>query len=101
MLLMLVDVADPRYGGSPDPDDEREERWRPIDKHISIPFLLALFAIGGAANTTSVAVAAPLTLIACVLTFVGARYALAEAPAKDAGGPREPTNRDDDRPTAG
>ncbi len=37
MLLMLIDAVDPRYGGSPDPDDERRRRWQPMDKHILWP----------------------------------------------------------------
>ena len=36
---MLIDAVDPRYGGSPDPDDERWRRWQPMDKRILWPAL--------------------------------------------------------------
>lgn len=37
MLLMLIDAVDPRYGGSPDPDDERRRRWQPTERRILWP----------------------------------------------------------------
>lgn len=39
MLLMLIDAVDPRYGGSPDPDDERRRRWQPMDRRVLWPAL--------------------------------------------------------------
>jgi hypothetical protein len=56
VLFMLVDTPDPRYGGAPDPDDERERRWEPISLRLFVPaagsmscFMLSPFA-GGAAS---------------------------------------------------
>jgi len=36
--LMLIDAVDPRYGGSPDPDDERRRRWEPVDRRVLLSF---------------------------------------------------------------
>ena len=54
VLLMLIDIPDPRYrgGGDPEPapDDERERRWEPISRPL---FLRA-------AGSTSCFLASPL-----------------------------------------
>ena len=52
MLLMLIDAVDPRYGGSPDPDDERWRRWQPMDKRILWPALgsVAFLIISGSGS---------------------------------------------------
>ena len=76
LALMLIDAADPRYGGSPDPDDERRRRWQPIDKRISRPFM------GSVACLIASSVTGPegtylLTLAASGLCLYGARAALA------------------------
>ncbi len=76
LALMLIDVADPRYGGSPDPDDERRRRWRPMDKRITVPFL------GSASCLIVSAVTSPeasfgLTFAAVGLCAYAARVALA------------------------
>lgn len=76
LALMLIDAADPRYGGSPDPDDERRRRWQPMDRRVSLPFL------GSASCLIASAVATPaasygLTLAASALCVYGARAALA------------------------
>ena len=73
---MLIDAVDPRYGGSPDPDDERWRRWQPMDKRVSLPF------VGSAACLIASAVASPeaslgLVVTASGLCFMGARAALA------------------------
>ena len=87
--LMLIDAADPRYGGAPDPDEEREKRWQPIDKRISLPFLGAMGSMSAAATATTAEGIYAFTLLACGFTLVGAKYALAR---------REPETRvvDDD-----
>ena len=36
-MLMLIDTADPRYGGAPDPDEERRRRWEPMSLRIVLP----------------------------------------------------------------
>lgn len=76
LSLMLIDVADPRYGGSPDPDDERRRRWQPMDRRVSLPFL------GSAACLIMSAVTSPeasygLTVAASGLCLYAARAALA------------------------
>ncbi len=45
---MLLDAADPRYGGSPDPDDERRRRWQPLDKRIVLPAMGSVACLIGA-----------------------------------------------------
>lgn len=84
LSLMLIDAADPRYGGCPDPDDERRRRWEPMDKRVSLPFL------GSAVCLISSAVATPeaafgLTVTASGLCLYAARAALA-ARRRDATG---------------
>lgn len=76
LMLALIDAVDPRYGGSPDPDDERRRRWAPMDKRVSLPFL------GSATCLIASAVTAPpaglgLTFAAVGLCYMGARAALA------------------------
>lgn len=81
-MISLIDVADPRYGGCPDPDDERRRRWQPIDKRVSLPFL------GSASCLIASAVTAPaasfgLTLAASGLCAYAARAALASRGRND------------------
>ncbi len=86
LSLMLIDAVDPRYGGSPDPDDERRRRWQRPDKRITLPFL------GSAGCLIASAVASPeatygLTVAAVGLCAYAARAALAtrgEDGARDA-----------------
>ena len=75
---MLIDAVDPRYGGSPDPDDERHRRWQPMDKRVSLPFLGSAVCLiaAGAIPTTPEGIYG-LTLAASGLCLYGARAALA------------------------
>ncbi len=95
LALMLIDVADPRYGGSPDPDDERRRRWQPMDRRVSLPFLGSVACLIGSAVSTPEA-AYGLTLVASGLCLYAARAALetrrpdeAGQQARDAGEPGE------------
>ena len=76
--LMLLDAVDPRYGGSPDPDDERHRRWQPMDKRVSLPFVgsIACLVAASAIPTTPEGIYG-LTLAASGLCLYGARAALA------------------------
>lgn len=79
-MVMLIDAVDPRYGGSPDPDDERRRRWHPMDKRVSLPF------VGSATCLIASAVAPPeasfgFTFAAVGLCWYGARAALSSRPA--------------------
>ena len=88
LMLMLIDAVDPRYGGSPDPDDERRRRWQPMDKRITLPF------IGSASCFIMSAVTPPeasigLTVAAVGLCVFAARAALparGQRPPRDAPG---------------
>lgn len=53
-MLGLIKTPDHRYGGAPDPDEERERRWEPISWRISVPVTLSLLAIIVSAQTPTV-----------------------------------------------
>lgn len=75
LALMLIDAADARYGGAPDPDDERRRRWEPMDRKVLVPFLgSASCLIAG--SVTDPAITVGLTVAAMGLCFTGARAAL-------------------------
>jgi hypothetical protein len=72
---MLIDVADPRYGGAPDPDEERRRRWEPMDRKVLMPFLGCVSCLV-ASSVTEPAVTAGLTAAAVGFCFTAARAAL-------------------------
>ena len=74
-MFMLVDVADPRYGGAPDPDDERRKRWQPIERRISLPFLGSFGCLIAASSGASDGLTYALTASALALSLLGARAA--------------------------
>jgi hypothetical protein len=53
-MLGLISTPDPRYGGAPDPDEERERRWEPIDWRISVSMTLSLLSLIVSAATPPV-----------------------------------------------
>jgi len=44
-MLGLISTPDPRYGGAPDPDEERERRWEPVNWRISVSMTLSLMCL--------------------------------------------------------
>jgi hypothetical protein len=44
-MLGLISTPDPRYGGGPDPDEERERRWEPINWRISVSMTVSLMCL--------------------------------------------------------
>ena len=44
-MFGLISTPDPRYGGGPDPDEERERRWEPINWRISVSMTLSLICL--------------------------------------------------------
>jgi hypothetical protein len=44
-MLGLISTPDPRYGGAPDPDEERERRWEPINWRISVSMTVSLLCL--------------------------------------------------------
>ena len=44
-MLGLISTPDPRYGGAPDPDEERERRWEPINWRISVSMTVSLICL--------------------------------------------------------
>jgi hypothetical protein len=53
-MLGLISTPDPRYGGAPDPDEERERRWEPIDWRISVSMTVSLLCLIVSATTPAV-----------------------------------------------
>jgi len=73
-MLGLIKTPDPRYGGAPDPDDERERRWQPISRRISVPVFLSIMALI-VSPQTPVLVSVVLNIAAIVLCAYAARQA--------------------------
>jgi hypothetical protein len=73
-MLMLIDTPDPRYGGSPDPDEERERRWEPVGARIFVPAAgsMSCLILSG---VTSRGVSYALDLLAVLLCLALARAA--------------------------
>jgi hypothetical protein len=73
-MLMLIDTDDPRYGGAPDPDAERERRWEPIGLRLFLPVAGSSSCLILAAVATP-ALAYALDALAVVLCLVFVRAA--------------------------
>jgi hypothetical protein len=71
-MLMLIDTADRRYGGAPDPDEERARRWEPIGARIFLPGAGSMSCLI-ASGLTPPAVAYGLDAVALVLCLSIAR----------------------------
>ena len=73
-MLGLISTPDPRYRGGPDPDEERERRWEPINWRISVSmtFSLLCLIVSGA---TPLAVTVLLNVTAIALCAYAARLA--------------------------
>jgi hypothetical protein len=85
-MLGLISTPDPRYGGAPDPDEERERRWEPINWRISVSMTASLLSlIVSAATPTAVTVL--LHVSAVVLCIYAMRLAW---PTRGAPEPDEP-----------
>ncbi|HEX2104265.1 MAG TPA: hypothetical protein VHF51_11475 [Solirubrobacteraceae bacterium] len=83
-MLGLIDIPDPRYGGAPDPDDERERRWEPISRRISVPVFLSIMALV-VSPQTPIAVSVVLNLTAIALCAYAACQAWASRDGDRAG----------------
>jgi hypothetical protein len=77
-MLGLIDTPDPRYGGVPDPDEERERRWEPISRRISFPVSLSLLAIIVSPETPT-----PVGVLLNVLAIALCAYAVKQAWPRD------------------
>ena len=104
-MLGLIRTPDPRYGGAPDPDEERERRWEPINWRISVPMTLSLICLIVSAETPR-AVTVFLNVSAVLLCIYAMRVAWprrrergdeGDLRAGD-GGLRGDDRRGDDRP---
>jgi hypothetical protein len=87
-MLGLISTPDPRYGGAPDPDDERERRWEPISLRISLPMTASLLCLI-VSGTTPGLVTVLLNVLAVALCAYAARAAWIAA--------RQPDGDDTDR----
>jgi hypothetical protein len=72
-MLMLIDTADPRYGGAPDPDAERERRWEPLGLRLFLPVAGSSSCLILAAVATP-ALAYALDAVVLCLVFVHAAW---------------------------
>jgi hypothetical protein len=73
-MLGLISTPDPRYGGAPDPDEERERRWEPINWRISVSMTVSLLCLI-VSGTTPLAVTILLNVGAIALCAYGMRVA--------------------------
>jgi hypothetical protein len=73
-MFGLISTPDPRYGGAPDPDEERERRWEPINWRISVSMTLSLICLI-VSGTTPRAITIGLNVAAVGLCFYGMRVA--------------------------
>ncbi len=73
-MLGLISTPDPRYGGAPDPDEERERRWEPINWRISVSMTASLLCLIVSGATPAV-VTILLHVSAIVLCGYGMRVA--------------------------
>ena len=71
---MLIETAYSRYGGDPDPDEERERRWEPLSLRQFMPVAGSVSCLVVSAATTG-AVAFLLTVAAIGLCLCFARAA--------------------------
>jgi hypothetical protein len=70
-MLGLISTPDPRYGGAPDPDEERERRWEPIDWRISVSMTASLLSLIVSGSTPPV-----VTILLHVSAVVLCAYAM-------------------------
>lgn len=73
--LMLIDAVDPRYGGAPDPDEERRRRWEPVDRRVLMSFLGSFTCIAVGSVTEPAATAVGFHLAAAGFCYAGVRAA--------------------------
>jgi hypothetical protein len=90
-MFGLISTPDPRYGGAPDPDEERERRWEPVNWRISVTMTLSLLCLIVSGATRGIAT------IALNVTAVGlCLYAMRVAwPTPRRGGPGAPDDAED------
>ena len=73
-MLGLISTPDPRYGGAPDPDEERERRWEPANWRISVSMAMSLMCLIVSGATRGIATIA-LNVLAVVLCLYAMRLA--------------------------
>jgi hypothetical protein len=73
-MFGLVSTPDPRYGGAPDPDEERERRWEPINWRISVSTAMSLMCLI-VSGTTPAGVTVALNVAAIGLCLYAMRIA--------------------------
>jgi hypothetical protein len=73
-MLGLISTPDPRYRGGPDPDEERERRWEPINWRISVSMTVSLLCLI-VSGTTPLAITVLLNLGAVALCIYAMRLA--------------------------
>jgi hypothetical protein len=89
-MLGLISTPDPRYGGAPDPDEERERRWEPANWRISVSMTMSLICLIVSGATHGIATVA-LNVVAVGLCVYAMRVAWPSprGAARDAGDDRD------------
>ncbi len=86
---MLVDVADPRYGGAPDPDEERRRRWEPMSRRIVLPVAASIVCLM-ISPVTAPQLGFALVVVAIALSGWAVAVAVIARDGGSAGGRRAP-----------
>ena len=73
-MLGLISTPDPRYRGGPDPDEERERRWEPVNWRISVAMTASLICLI-VSGATPIAVTVVLNVVAILLCAYAMRLA--------------------------
>lgn len=81
---MLVDTPDPRYGGCPDPDEERLRRWEPIGMRLLLPAAGSLSCFAISPYTGSPLAGAAVTACGVALCAQFVRVSLRDRPRRGA-----------------
>jgi len=87
-MFGLISTPDPRYGGAPDPDEERERRWEPVNWRISVTMTLSLLCLIVSGATRGVATVA-LNIAAIGLCLYAMRVAWPAPRRRGSGAPED------------
>jgi hypothetical protein len=87
-MFGLISTPDPRYGGAPDPDEERARRWEPVNWRISVTMTLSLLCLIVSGATRGIATVA-LNVTAVGLCLYAMRVAWPAPRRRGSGAPED------------
>jgi hypothetical protein len=83
---MLIETSNFRYGGDPDPDEERERRWEPVSLRLFLPMVGSMSClIVSAVTTGAVTFLLNVVAIGLCLCFVRAAWPTRGGPSAPGG----------------